>query len=72
MGWPVPVALVTTSSEFQDDGVLVRTALAGLADERLAVVATMPSGLEPHDVPENAHLAEFVPHSQLLPKPPSR
>lgn len=63
-----PVALVTTSSEFQDDGALVRAALVGLAHEDLDVVATMPAGPERFDVPGNAHLAEFVPHSLLLPK----
>lgn len=62
-----PVALVTTSSEFQDDGELVRTALAGLAGEDLDVVATMPTGLQTFDLPDNAHLAEFVSHSLLLP-----
>lgn len=63
-----PVALVTTSSEFQDDGALIRSALDGLAQEDLDVVATMPAGIEAYDVPTNAHLAEFVPHSLLLPK----
>ncbi|GAB3584442.1 glycosyltransferase [Calidifontibacter terrae] len=63
-----PVALITTSSEFQDDGELVRTSLAGLAGEDLDVVATMPAGLEAFDISDNAHLAEFVPHSLLLPK----
>ena len=63
-----PVALVTTSSEFQDDGELVRTALAGLALEELSVVATMPAGVEPFEVPANARVEQFVPHSQLLPR----
>ncbi len=63
-----PVALITTSSEFQDDGVLVRSALSGLCGEDLDVVATMPAGLEECDVPGNAHLEEFVPHSLLLPR----
>lgn len=63
-----PVALVTTSSAFQDDGELVRVTLAGLAAEDLDVVATMPTGVEPQDVPANAHLEEFVPHSLVLPK----
>lgn len=62
------VALVTTSSEFQDDGALVRNALAGLAEEDLDVIATMPAGLHEYDLPDNAHLAQFVPHSLLLPK----
>jgi MGT family glycosyltransferase len=63
-----PVALVTTSSEFQDDGVLVRSALDALADEDLEVVATMPAGTKEYEVPGNAHLVEFVPHSLLLPR----
>lgn len=41
----LPLVLVTTSSEFQDDGVLVRTALETLADEPVRVVATMPAGV---------------------------
>lgn len=63
-----PVALVTTSSAFQDDGELVRIALAGLASEELDVVATMPAGVEPQTVPANARLEEFVPHSLVLPR----
>jgi MGT family glycosyltransferase len=63
-----PVALVTASSLFQDDGRLIATALAALADEDLDVVATMPAGLEAQDIPANAHLEEFVPHSLLLPR----
>ena len=38
-----PLVLVTTSSEFQDDGRLVRTALDALADEDVQVVATLPA-----------------------------
>jgi MGT family glycosyltransferase len=62
-----PLVLVTTSSEFQDDGVLVRTALEALADEAVSVVATMPAGV-PDDlvVPANARVEQFVPHGPLL------
>ena len=64
-----PTALVTTSSEFQDDGALIETALAGLAEEAFDVVATIPAGVASRlDVPRNAHVAEFVPHSLVLPK----
>ncbi|PVG83269.1 glycosyl transferase [Nocardioides gansuensis] len=63
-----PIALVTTSSEFQDDGELVRVALAALAEEPLDVVATMPAGVEEVELPANAHLEEFVPHSHVLPR----
>lgn len=62
-----PIVLVTTSSEFQDDGVLVRTALAALAGEPVTVVATVPSG-DPSsfDVPANARVERFVPHAAVL------
>jgi MGT family glycosyltransferase len=62
-----PLVLVTTSSEFQDDGVLVRTALEALADEPVQVVATMPAGVEDGlAVPPNARVEQFVPHGPLL------
>ena len=59
--------LVTTSSEFQDDGRLVRCALEALADEPVQVVATLPSddpaGFDP---PANARVLPFVPHAPIL------
>jgi MGT family glycosyltransferase len=62
-----PLVLVTTSSEFQDDGRLVRTALAALADEDVEVVATLPAaGTAGFDVPANARVLPFVPHGPLL------
>jgi len=61
-----PIVLITTSSEFQDDGALVDAALEGLADQECGVVATMPAGSIPRDVPVNARVEEFVPHSHLL------
>ena len=62
-----PLVLVTTSSEFQDDGVLVRTALEALADEPVTVVVTMPAGV-PDDlvVPANARVERFLPHGPIL------
>lgn len=42
-----PLVLVTTSSEFQDDGRLVQAALDALADEQVAVVATVPASGDP-------------------------
>jgi MGT family glycosyltransferase len=62
-----PIVLVTTSSEFQDDGRLVRTALEALADERVHVVATLPSA-DPaaFDAPPNARVLPFVPHGRIL------
>jgi MGT family glycosyltransferase len=63
-----PLVLVTTSSEFQDDGRLVRTALTALADEDVDVVATLPAQ-DPAaigEVPHNARVLPFVPHAALL------
>ena len=62
-----PIVLVTTSSEFQDDGRLVQAALEGLAGEPVAVVATLPAG-DPagFDPPANARVERFVPHGLVL------
>ncbi|HET8754970.1 MAG TPA: nucleotide disphospho-sugar-binding domain-containing protein [Solirubrobacteraceae bacterium] len=62
-----PVVLVTTSSEFQDDGRLVRTAIEALAGGPVHVVATLPSG-DPRAfrVPANATVVDFVPHGHIL------
>jgi MGT family glycosyltransferase len=62
-----PVVLVTTSSEFQDDGRLVAVALEALADLPFHVVATLPAG-DPagYDVPANAHVERFRSHGPIL------
>jgi MGT family glycosyltransferase len=62
-----PIVLVTTSSESQDDGRLVRCALEALAREPVHVVATLPSG-DPasFDAPANATVLSFVPHGSIL------
>jgi UDP:flavonoid glycosyltransferase YjiC (YdhE family) len=62
-----PMVLVTTSSEFQDDGRLVEVALEALAEEPVHVVATSPSA--PTDglrVPANATVLPFAPHAPIL------
>ena len=62
-----PIVLVTTSSEFQDDGILVRTALEAFQDEPVHVVATMPAGIPAGlEIPANVTVKEFVPHSAVL------
>jgi MGT family glycosyltransferase len=65
-----PIVLVTTSSEFQDDGRLVEVALRALADEPVHVIATVPSARVPAagSIPPNAHVVTFLPHSQVLPR----
>ncbi len=62
-----PIVLVTTSSEFQDDGRLVQTALEALKDEPISVIATVPAG-DPasYEVPANARVERFVPHAPIL------
>lgn len=62
-----PIVLVTTSSEFQDDGRLVQAALEALADQPVAVVATIPAG-DPgcFRPPPNATVERFVSHGPVL------
>lgn len=61
-----PLVLVSTSSEFQDDGKLVHTALEALAQEDVEVVATLPAASLPDRVPTNARVERFVPHAPIL------
>jgi MGT family glycosyltransferase len=62
-----PIVLVNTSTEFQNDGRLVQVALEALAEEPVAVVATLPTG-DPSDFqpPANAHVERFIPHGIVL------
>lgn len=61
-----PIVLVTTSSEFQDDGRLVRVALAALADAPVRVVATVPAGDAGIAAPAHARVVSFIPHGPVL------
>jgi MGT family glycosyltransferase len=62
-----PLVLVTCSTEFQNDGKLVRVALESLAGEDVDVVVTTagedPSSFTP---PPNARVERFVPHRPVL------
>lgn len=62
-----PLVLVTTSSEYQGDEKLVRSALEAMAREDLFVVATVPSA-DPtaFSVPGNARVEKYLPHARLL------
>jgi MGT family glycosyltransferase len=62
-----PIVLVTTSSEFQDDTRLVKVALEALAEEPVAVLATLPAS-DPARVrtPANARVERFIPHRPVL------
>lgn len=59
--------LVTCSTEYQNDGEIIATALAALADEPVRVVATTAS-IDPaqFDVPRNARVERYLPHGPLL------
>ncbi len=62
-----PFVLVTTSTDFQNDGRLVRVALEALADEPCHVVATLPAAaIDGLRIPANATVLPFVSHSAVL------
>jgi UDP:flavonoid glycosyltransferase YjiC (YdhE family) len=64
---PRPLVLVTCSTEYQNDGRLIATALEALAGEPVRVVATTAS-IDPatFTAPPNARIERFVPHGPLL------
>lgn len=62
-----PIVLVTTSSEFQDDGRLVSCALHALRNEPVFVVATVPAqNVDEFAPPANARVEHFMPHGPIL------
>lgn len=62
-----PIVLVTTSSEYQSDEKLVRTALEALKDENLFVIVTAPSlDIDDFEVPTNARVEKFLSHGAVL------
>jgi MGT family glycosyltransferase len=62
-----PIVLVTNSTEYQNDSALPLTAMQALADHRVHVVATFPSGV-PRDMipPPNATVRQTAPHGLIL------
>ena len=67
---PRPRTLVSVSTEFQDDGAIVGTALRALADEPGSVIVTT-SALDPgaftapHD---RVRIERFLPHAAVIPE----
>jgi MGT family glycosyltransferase len=62
-----PIVLVTTSSEYQNDGNLIDAAFEALADAPFEVVATAPTvDVAGISLPRNARVEQFVPHGPLL------
>ena len=67
---PRPRTLVSVSTEYQDDGAIVGTALQALADEPGSVIVTTsavdPSAFAvPHD---RVRIERFVPHAAVVPE----
>ncbi|QIS14825.1 glycosyltransferase [Nocardia arthritidis] len=62
-----PIALVTCSTEFQDDGRLAQVAMDALADSDLYTVVTS-GAIDPEffAAPRNARVETFLPHHLLL------
>lgn len=62
-----PIVLVTTSSEFQNDGKLVDAAFAALAGEDVEVIATVPGqDAARFTPPSNGRVVSFVGHGPIL------
>jgi MGT family glycosyltransferase len=62
-----PLVLVACSTEYQNDGKLVRAALEGLAGEEVEVMVTT-AGVDPSSFtpPPNARIERFMPHRAVL------
>ena len=61
-----PLIMVSTSSEYQDDGRLVRATLDALSAEDVSVLATVPAADLHGPIPSNARVERFVPHGPIL------
>lgn len=62
-----PLVLATCSTEFQNDGELIRTTLDAFTGEEVSVVATT-AGVDPSSFrpPPNARVERFLPHRPVL------
>jgi len=69
-GLPSPKILVSVSTEMQDDGAIIETALSALSDQPGSIVVTT-SALDPDRFKssrENVYIAKFLPHAQVVPE----
>lgn len=67
---PSPKILVSISTEMQNDGAIIETALRALADEKGSVIVTT-SALDPENFEaphQNIHITRFLPHAQVIPE----
>jgi UDP:flavonoid glycosyltransferase YjiC (YdhE family) len=64
-----PLVVVAASSGQDPERRLLRAALEALADEPVRVLATTSGGADAaHDVPENAHVFEWISYAQVMPR----
>lgn len=62
-----PVVLLSTSTEFQNDELLIQTAFDALEERRdLSIVATLTRRDHKLTIPANGRVETFLPHSDLL------
>ncbi|MCZ8514409.1 glycosyltransferase [Paenibacillus filicis] len=62
-----PIVLVTTSSEFQNDGRLIEAALEALSEENVHIIATLPAqDSAALRTSANASILPFLPHGLVL------
>jgi MGT family glycosyltransferase len=67
---PSPRILISVSTEKQDDGAIISTALRCMADEDASLIVTT-AALDPEqfDAPhERVHITRFLPHAQIIDK----
>lgn len=66
---PSPRILVSISTEMQDDGAIIESALQALKEQQGSVIVTT-AALNPDrfEAPrENVHITKFLPHAQVVP-----
>jgi MGT family glycosyltransferase len=67
---PSPRILVSVSTEKQDDGAIIETALRALADEKASVIVTT-AALDPrafHAPHDNVRITRFLSHARIIHK----
>lgn len=67
---PSPKILVSISTEMQDDGAIIETALRALSDQQGSVIVTT-SAFDPDRFKasrENVYINKFLPHAQVIPE----
>jgi len=67
---PSPKILVSVSTEMQDDGPIIETALSALSDQQGSIIVTA-SALDPDRFKssrDNVYITKFLPHAQVIPE----